>query len=197
MLVPALLALAGLAIAGVLVAVLTAGGAGKKPALANRSAGRQSSHRTARTTSTRATTSARATTTTSGQARTSTSTAPATSTAGAAAPSAAPTTPAGAVEQFYTAAARHDYAAAWALADPNLQGQLHGYAAFQNLMSSVRSITFHRAQTLGGGTPNTATVAVQTTSVQTDRTQQCSGTARTVRTSAGSWSVDGISINCS
>jgi len=61
-------------------------------------------------------------------------------------------------------------------------------------MSSVRSITFHRADTSAGRNSSTATVAVETTSVQTDRTQQCSGTARTVR--GGGWLVDGVSIGC-
>jgi eukaryotic-like serine/threonine-protein kinase len=105
-------------------------------------------------------------------------------------------TPVSAVEQFYTTAARHDYATAWALADPNLRSQLGGYAAFQHQFSSVRSITFRRAQALGPSDASTATVSVNTTSVQTSRTQQCSGTARTVRSGA-SWLVDGISISCS
>ena len=106
------------------------------------------------------------------------------------------TSPSGAVEQFYEAAANHQYAAAWALADPNLQSQLRGYASFQNTFSSVRAIAFHQAQVLAGSTSSTATVALRTTSVQTDRTQQCTGTARTVRTSAGGWLVDAIDINC-
>jgi hypothetical protein len=100
------------------------------------------------------------------------------------------------VESFYEAAAAHRYAAAWALAGPNLRNQLGGYSAFQNQMSSVRSITFHKAQTVGGSSSNSATVALQTTSVQTSRTQQCAGTARTVRSGQG-WLVDGISIRCS
>jgi hypothetical protein len=105
------------------------------------------------------------------------------------------TTPAGAVEQFYANAAQHRYAQAWALAGPSLRSQVGGYSGFQNLMSSVRSITFHRAQVVPGGDASTATVALRTTSVQTDRTQQCSGTARTVR-SGGGWLVDGVSISC-
>jgi hypothetical protein len=63
-------------------------------------------------------------------------------------------------------------------------------------MSSVRSITFHRAQTVGGSSSNSATVELQTTSVQTSRTQQCGGTARTVRSGQG-WLVDRIAITCS
>jgi hypothetical protein len=63
-------------------------------------------------------------------------------------------------------------------------------------MSSVRSITFHKAQTAGDSSSDSATVALQTTSVQTSGTQQCAGTARTVRSGQG-WLVDGVSINCS
>jgi serine/threonine protein kinase len=40
-------------------------------------------------------------------------------------------------------------------------------------------------------------VALETASVQTDRTEQCSGTAQTVRIRAGGWVVDGVAINCS
>jgi hypothetical protein len=106
-------------------------------------------------------------------------------------------TPAGAVEQFYEAAANHQYSTAWSLADANLQGQLGGYSSFQNTFSRVRSITFHKAELLPGSTASAATVSVSTTSVQTDQTQQCTGTARTVRSSsAGAWQVDQISIHC-
>jgi serine/threonine-protein kinase len=103
--------------------------------------------------------------------------------------------PADTVERFYEAAARHQYPQAWALADSNLRSQLGGYAAFRDLMSSVRSIAFHRAQVLPASSSSTATVALSTTSVQTDRTQQCAGSARTVR-SGGAWLLDQISIGC-
>jgi hypothetical protein len=98
------------------------------------------------------------------------------------------------VESFYEAAAQHAYGAAWALADQNMRSEVGGYPSFQYEMSSVRSITFHRAEVVGGG-PNSATVALNTTSVQMNRTQQCSGTARTIR-SGGAWLLDGISISC-
>ena len=203
-LAPALLMLAALGVAAVLVVILT--GAGKQSAggtptahsitsPTSRSTASSSAHSTASTPAhSTASTSAHSTASTPSRST-------ATNTSTAAAP-AAPTTsaggssaPAAAVEQFYTDAAKHDYAAAWALADPTLRNQLGGYPAFQNEMSSVRSISFHRAQVLSGGGVNAATVAVQTTSVQTDRTQQCSGTARTVRGGAG-WVLDGISISC-
>ncbi len=137
-------------------------------------------------------------TTSSSTPSTSTATAPSGSSGGAGASSsgsAAPT-PTSAVQSFYEAAAAHRYSEAWALADPALRNQLGGYSAFRNQMSSVRSITFHKAQTIGGSSSDSATVAVQTTSVQTSGTQQCAGTARTVRSGQG-WLVDRVSINCS
>ena len=215
--VPVLLLLAALAI-GVLIAVLlssggssnTSGpkakhhksGSGTKTHSAGHSA---STGSTSSSTSTPAASgSSSSTPTTSSSTSTSTSssstTTPPSSSAGGAgaAPSAgsgAPT-PTSAVESFYEAAAAHRYSDAWALADPNLRNQLGGYSAFQNQMSSVRSITFHKAQTVGGASSDSATVAVQTTSVQTSGTQQCAGTARTVRSGQG-WLVDRVSINCS
>lgn len=103
--------------------------------------------------------------------------------------------PAAAVQRFYEDAAQHQYGAAWALADANMRAQLQGYWAFANEMSSVRSITFHRAQTVTGEGSESATVDVATASVQSDRVQQCSGAVRTVRSSDG-WLLDGISISC-
>ena len=100
------------------------------------------------------------------------------------------------VEQFYAEAAQHQYAAAWGLTDANAQNELRGYYSFQYTFSPVRSITFHRAELVSGGSGNVATVALSTTSVQTNQTQQCSGTARTVRSGAR-WLLDGISISCS
>ncbi len=107
-----------------------------------------------------------------------------------------PGTPSGAVEAFYEAAAAHQYPTAWALADASMRSELGGLGSFQDEMSSVRSIAFHRAEVLGGQSPGAATVALETTSVQTDRTQQCAGTANTVR-SGQVWLLHGISISCS
>jgi eukaryotic-like serine/threonine-protein kinase len=180
--VPALLAVAAVVVAGVVVAILSGGGGGGGAGGGAGGGGGSrggAAKKQAGTTTTAHRSSQQPSTTTS-----------AVSTA------AATSTPAAAVEQFYTAAASHQYPQAWALADQNLRNELGGYAAFQNLMSSVRSITFHRADVVSGASSNTATVALQTTSVQTDRTQQCTGTARTVRAGAG-WLVDGVSISCS
>ncbi len=102
--------------------------------------------------------------------------------------------PQAAVQGFYEAAAQHRYPSAWAMADPNMRAELGSYAGFENEMTPVRAIAFHQLQTLQTSS-DSATIAVQTTSVQTDVTQQCSGTVRTVQL-AGAWLLDGISIHC-
>jgi hypothetical protein len=215
LLAPALLALAALAVAGVLVAAL---GSGSKHRTGTTTAQRATGQRT-RTTAHRAATStargpAKAATTTApgptksaatppGPADSATTTAsspanPATTTSAATSAPAAPSSsaPMAAVENFYEAAANHQYATAWALADSNLRTQLGGYTSFQHQMSAVRSITFHTVRVLSGSGSDTATVALSTTSVQNDRTQDCTGTAQTVR-SGGTWLVDRIAISCS
>jgi hypothetical protein len=105
-------------------------------------------------------------------------------------------TPSAAVQAFYEAAAHHRYGSAWALADANMRSQLEGYARFADQMSSVRSITFHRAETVGASGTGVAKVGVQTTSVQNARRRECGGSVRAVRSTAG-WLLDGISISCS
>ena len=62
-------------------------------------------------------------------------------------------TPSGAVQVFYGHAASHDYAAAWALADPAFRSQLQGYASFASGQSRVR------ADHLPGGADDRADVA--------------------------------------
>lgn len=215
--VPVLLLLAALAIGVLIAVVLSSGGSGRQSAAPpkrhgsgstakTRGHGKTSTPATSRSThSTQAGSTPAASTPAASTPAASTST-PSTSTATTpASPSGGGVTsgsgssagaPAGAVQTFYQAAAQHRYAAAWALADPNVRSQLGGYSAFQNQMSSVRSITFHKAQVVGGSSSDTATVAVQTTSVQTSGTQQCAGTVRTVH-SGQSWMLDHISINCS
>ena len=209
--VPVLLLLAALAI-GVLIAVVVSSGGSDNPSGGNakhRSSGSGTkTHDTGKTSTSSGSgstsTSAPASSTPATSTPSTSTSAPSTSTAtatpsfngGASSSGSGAPSPTGAVESFYQAAAAHRYAEAWALAGPNLRNQLGGYSAFQNQMSSVRSITFHKAQTVGGSSSDSATVALQTTSVQTSGTQQCAGTARTVRSGQG-WLVDGISINCS
>jgi len=103
--------------------------------------------------------------------------------------------PAAAVQAFYTRAAAHRFDAAWSLAAPAFRSQLGGFAAFQSQFSSVRSITFQRART-SSQAGDRATVAVRTTSVQTARTDHCQGPVDLVR-GAGGWMVEQIHIACS
>jgi serine/threonine-protein kinase len=106
-------------------------------------------------------------------------------------------TPAGATERFYELAASHQYSAAWALADPAFRSQLGGYDSFVSGQSGDRRIIFHQAQVTDQG-PSSATVAVRTTSIRDNGTQQCSGTVYTVRsTGTGAWLLHQIAINCS
>ncbi len=161
-----------------------------------------SSHRTGTTqsrstptTASRRSTSAR--TTGSGTRSTTASSTPGASSPGV--PSSAASSgggPVSAVERFYTLAAGHDYAAAWALADPAFQSQLGGYQGFQNTMAADRSITFDTAHTVSQSAGG-ATVQVQTTSVRSEGTQHCAGTVQVVPGAGGSWLLHQIGISCS
>lgn len=104
--------------------------------------------------------------------------------------------PSDAVQAFYADAAHHDYNAAWSLADARLRSQLLGFGSFQHQQSRVRSITFHKAQTLPGASATSATVALATTAVLTDKTQHCAGTAQTLRVPNGTWVLDHVAISC-
>jgi hypothetical protein len=101
----------------------------------------------------------------------------------------------GAVESFYQLAAARQYPEAWALADPAFRSQLGGYQSFQAGQAKDRSISFQSAH-VTSQTASAATVAVSTTSVQTDGTRHCSGTVDLVRGAAGRWLVHQIAINC-
>jgi serine/threonine protein kinase len=114
--------------------------------------------------------------------------------ASAAAPSGGP---GAAAKSFYTLAAAHSYPQAWALADPSFQAQLGGYQGFQNTFANDRSITINSLHTVSQS-GHTATVAMNTTSVQTTGTQHCSGTVQLSGGSAGvPWRVHQIQIGCS
>jgi eukaryotic-like serine/threonine-protein kinase len=121
--------------------------------------------------------------------------------AGAAAPGAAAQRspsggPVSSVESFYRLAAAHNYASAWALADPTFRNQLGGYRSFEAGQSGDRSIAFNSAR-LVSETTNSATVAIQTTSVRESATQHCSGNVDLSRGgSSQPWLLHLIHINC-
>jgi hypothetical protein len=101
----------------------------------------------------------------------------------------------GAVVSFYHLAAAHQYAPAWALADPAFRSQLGGYPSFQSGQAGDRSITFNDARVVSQS-GDSATVAVRTTSVRDNGTQRCSGTVDLVRGASSSWLLHQIRINC-
>lgn len=211
----ALLALAAVAVCAVVLAALSSGGGEKRVGTSSTTAASSGASKSgsAKTSAAHTSPPNSGSSHASSTATTHSTTTPATSTpttvgpspsAGAGPAGAAPAaaggsasgSPVQAVEQFYKAAAAHQYATAWALADPNLRRQVGGYSAFRNEMSPVRSVTFDRAAQLADTGPTTATVAVQTTSVQTSQTQHCSGTVQTVH-NGGGWLLDRLSIGCS
>ncbi len=105
--------------------------------------------------------------------------------------------PVAAVESFYGRAAAHEYAQAWALADPTFRSQLEGYESFQAQQAGDRQIIFNDARVVNE-TGDSATVAVSTTSVRDTGTTHCAGTVDLNRGgSAGGWLLHLIDINCS
>jgi hypothetical protein len=82
------------------------------------------------------------------------------------------------------------------MADPAFQSELGGYRSFEGTFAPVRSITFNSARTVSESA-GSATVAVQTTSVQTSRTQHCGGTVQLAAGGAGAWLLHHIAISCS
>jgi hypothetical protein len=175
--------LGGLGLVVLAVALASTGGGTPTPTGA---AGTTPGHVASATTTIRATTPPAATTSTPA------ATTPAS--AGAATGAGSPSSPAGAVQAFYGAAARHDYAAAWALADPAFRNQLAGYDSFAAGQSAVRQITFDRVATTYQG-PAAATVDIQTTAVLNSGTQHCRGPVQVLRTPGG-WVLHQISISC-
>jgi hypothetical protein len=100
--------------------------------------------------------------------------------------------PAAAVNDFYTRAARGDYAGAWALAAPSARRQLGGLDAFGASQSSLESISFPKLKAIrqSGGL---ATVQLRSEAVHTDRVDRCDGTIDVV-TSGGAWKLSALHI---
>jgi hypothetical protein len=103
-------------------------------------------------------------------------------------------TPISAVERFYELAAAHQFAAAWALADPAFRSQLEGYDSFVAGQEGDRRIIFDSAR-VTSQTSSSAIVAISTTSIRYDGTQRCAGTVDVVP-GGGGWLLHQIDINC-
>lgn len=179
-LLPVLLALVAAAVA--LVAILSSGGGSQqkhhgatKTAHHAKTPARHTSSATAQATTANTAPSTTASAPTTASTPAPASTPPPPTTAPASPPGPAAGDPVSAVESFYWLAAAHQYAQAWALADPTFQNQLGGYQSFQSSQRDDRSITFNSAK-VAGGSPASPTVAVDTTSVRANGTQHCKGT---------------------
>jgi hypothetical protein len=100
-----------------------------------------------------------------------------------------------ALDDFYTRAANHDFAGAWALGTDNLHAQFNGSIdTFRGTFATLRSIQFPELR-VASQSGDAATVQFSSIAVHTDRTDRCSGQAGMVR--AGSrWLVDHIAVNC-
>jgi serine/threonine-protein kinase len=109
-------------------------------------------------------------------------------------PSASPA-PSTALDDFYTRAANHDFAGAWALGTDNLHAQFNGSIdTFRGTFATLRSIQFPELR-VASQSGDAATVQFSSIALHTDRTDRCSGQASMVR--AGSqWLVDHIAVNC-
>ncbi len=165
--------LLGLVAAAVLAAVLGSGGSGHQTAAAgstHRQATTKTRHKAARS-----------------RARTGATTPASTGPGGN-------KTPISAVERFYELAAAHQFASAWALADPAFRSQLQGYDSFVSGQEGDRRIIFDSARVINQ-TAGSATVAISTTSIRTDGTEQCGGTVAVVP-GGGGWLLHQIYINC-
>jgi serine/threonine-protein kinase len=165
--------LLGLVAAAILAAVLGAGGGGQQTAATG------STHRRAATKTKHKAAGSRATT----GATTPASTGPGGN-----------KTPVSAVERFYELAAAHQFGAAWALADPAFRDQLRGYDSFVSGQEGDRRIIFDSAQVVNQ-TAGSATVAISTTSIRDDGTEQCAGPVALVP-GGGGWLLHQININC-
>jgi hypothetical protein len=190
--------LAALVAAAVIVTVIVSGGSKKGAPKGASAAHRPPAHKTNLTTHAHTPGAASATGSTASQSA-SGSNGAAFSSGSTAASTSQPSgagSPVSSVESFYHLAAAHQYAAAWALADPTFRSQLDGYQSFEASQQADKSITFDSARVLSQSGA-TARVQVTTTSVRTNVTQHCSGTVDLERSSpSGQWLVHLIGINC-
>jgi hypothetical protein len=118
-------------------------------------------------------------------------------------PAQAPTAPApsgagsptAALSSFYTRAASHDLAGAWALGTDRLHGQFGSFGSFSGTFQSLQSISFPsmRVTSQSGGS---STVAFSSVAQHGDHADRCTAQA-TLVSQGGQWLVDHLdAVNC-
>ena len=105
-----------------------------------------------------------------------------------------PGEPAAAVQDFYERAAAGDYAGAWELASPGLQGMFDSYGGFAAQFATLESIEFTSLETISE-TAESAQVAFSTVAIHSDFTDTCSGTAALLR-DGEAWLLDNPGVSC-
>jgi hypothetical protein len=102
--------------------------------------------------------------------------------------------PAAAVTDFYTRAAKHDFQGAWDLGTANLHGQFGSIGGFQATLATLRSISLSgvRVTSQSGAS---ATVAFSSVAQHTGYVDRCTGQAALV-SQAARWMVDHLDVSC-
>ena len=102
--------------------------------------------------------------------------------------------PAAAVTDFYTRAAKHDFQGAWDLGTANLHGQFGSIGGFQATLATLQAISLSgvRVTSQSGAS---ATVAFSSVAQHTGYVDRCTGQAALV-SQAARWMVDHLQVSC-
>jgi serine/threonine-protein kinase len=102
--------------------------------------------------------------------------------------------PAAAVTDFYTRAARHDFQGAWDLGTANLHSQFGSLSGFQATVATLQSISLSGVR-VASQSGKSATVAFSSVAQHTDHVDRCTGQA-TLVSQATRWMVDHLDVSC-
>ena len=99
------------------------------------------------------------------------------------------------VRSFYTRAAKDQFESAWKLAGPRVRSQLGGFEAFKRQLGTLKTVDFEQAR-VARESGDSATVAVATRAVHTNKVDNCRGDVSLSR-AGESWLIDRLGISCS
>ena len=80
------------------------------------------------------------------------------------------------------------------LAGPGVRRQLGGFETFKGTLETLESIEFPTLE-VESQTGSTATVRLESIARHTNRTDNCTGTARTA-SSGGEWRIERLNVDC-